>query len=405
MRWPVAALLASLPWISTAVADPPPGFPYKATVTANDVYVRSGPGENYYPTDKLKTGDQVEVYRHDPGGWCAIRPPAGSFSWVSGRRLKLENKELATVVEDHVPARVGTRFSDMREVIQVRLNRGETVEVLDVVRTGPATATGANTLYKIAPPAGEFRWIHGKYLDVKFPRNGLRKNQAADAVTSQQGDGLPTPAETPLEASDALVADPGPPIPRRLSAEQYQKELSDIDVELSAMVVEEPTAWDFGELRQRTQSLLTQAETAVERGRARSVLSKIDRFEDIRQRSNAVAITQDRLARTDRRLARLGPRPRGTAIGTDTADRFDATGQLRRVPAAAAGAPQYALMDEKGNVRCYVSPAPGVNLRAYLGRQVGVTGTRGYMPEQRATHIMARHVTLMEAGGGGTMLR
>ena len=47
-------------------------------------------------------------------------------------------------------------------------------------------------------------------------------------------------------------------------------------------------------------------------------------------------------------------------------------------------------------MRCYVTPAPGVNLQHYVGRQVGVTGTRGYMPEQHASHIMARHVTPLE---------
>ena len=49
-------------------------FPYTAYVAVDDVYVRSGPGQNYYPTDKLKRGQEVEVYRHDPGGWCAVRP-------------------------------------------------------------------------------------------------------------------------------------------------------------------------------------------------------------------------------------------------------------------------------------------------------------------------------------------
>ena len=53
-------------------------FPYKAFVAADEVYVRSGPGENYYPTDKLKTGNPVEVYRHDPGGWCAFGPCPGA---------------------------------------------------------------------------------------------------------------------------------------------------------------------------------------------------------------------------------------------------------------------------------------------------------------------------------------
>ena len=46
-------------------------FPYTACVNSADVFVRSGPGKNYYPTDKLSKGDKVEVYRHDPGGWCA----------------------------------------------------------------------------------------------------------------------------------------------------------------------------------------------------------------------------------------------------------------------------------------------------------------------------------------------
>jgi hypothetical protein len=50
-----------------------------------------------------------------------------------------------------------------------------------------------------------------------------------------------------------------------------------------------------------------------------------------------------------------------------------------------------------GEVGCYVTPAPGVHLRHYLGRQVGVTGTRGYMPEQRARHVMARHVSVLDA--------
>ena len=77
-------------------------FPYKATVASEDVYVRSGPGQNYYPTEKLKRGQQVEVYRHDPGGWCAIRPVEGSFTWVSGRFLKPTGNHLAVVTEEGV---------------------------------------------------------------------------------------------------------------------------------------------------------------------------------------------------------------------------------------------------------------------------------------------------------------
>ena len=40
-------------------------------------------------------------------------------------------------------------------------------------------------------------------------------------------------------------------------------------MELSTIVVEEPAVWEFGEIGQQAKSLLSQAETALERGRAR----------------------------------------------------------------------------------------------------------------------------------------
>src|SRR5262249_47385266 len=75
-------------------------FPYTAYCNSDDIYVRSGPGKNYYPTEKLSKGAAVEIYRHDPGGWYAIRPPEGSFSWVPADALKPTGNGLAVVVKD-----------------------------------------------------------------------------------------------------------------------------------------------------------------------------------------------------------------------------------------------------------------------------------------------------------------
>ena len=75
---PLVAVLLCCHVLLTSPARGDATFPYKATVASEDVYVRSGPGQNYYPTDKLKRGQEVEVYRHDPGGWCAIRPVEGA---------------------------------------------------------------------------------------------------------------------------------------------------------------------------------------------------------------------------------------------------------------------------------------------------------------------------------------
>src|SRR6476659_8975699 len=109
MRWghQFAALLFAVQ-ASMAIAVE---FPYTVYVNSADVYVRSGPGRNYYPTDKLHKGEKVEVYRHDPGGWYAIRPPRQSFSWVSSRHLDPLDDRVAVVNSSRVVARVGSAFS------------------------------------------------------------------------------------------------------------------------------------------------------------------------------------------------------------------------------------------------------------------------------------------------------
>ena len=142
-------------------------FPYSAYVQADDVYVRSGPGRSYYPTEKLQKGAEVEVYRHDPGGWYAIRPPKDSFSWVSARYLKPTGEGLGIVSGDDVVARVGSKFSDVRDVIQIRLEPKEKVAIVG------EHDGGGQTWYKIAAPAGEFRWISSSYVDRTAVADGI----------------------------------------------------------------------------------------------------------------------------------------------------------------------------------------------------------------------------------------
>ena len=373
MRGPLFAIFTSLVMAAGAAAEPT--YPYKAFVTADDVYIRSGPGDNYYPTDKLKAGTEVEVYRHDPGGWFAIRPPKDSFSWVSSRHLQLDGKNLATVTDERVAARVGSRMSDTRDVIQVRLHKGEVVELLEPRRNGRADDNPSSAWYKIAPPAGEFRWVSGRFVDPDFDRDGVRRNFAGRTV------------DLTGQATGRLPGESG--APRRTSPGSYQKQLDQIDLELSVMIVDDPNFWELSELRQRAETLFNQSETALERGRARMLVSKVARFEDLKRRKQALAASRPELARPDQPVA-------SPLLAADPDGRFDARGELIRVPDPKPGGPQYAILDPSGAIRCYVSPAPGVNLRSYLGRQVGINGIRGYMPEQRASHLMARHVTVVE---------
>ncbi len=408
----LVALLVSWCFLAASPVRGQQSFPYKAYITADDVYVRSGPGQSYYPTDKLKAGQPVDVYRHDPGGWYAVRPPKGSFTWVSGRYLKWDGNGpevpgIATVNGEGVVARVGSAFSDIRDVISVRLNDLEPVEVLEARRSGDGP--NARVWYKIAPPSGEFRWVFGKYVDPDYPHEGIRKvttGRNPIIVSGRRDADMADPAEAPPRPMGVRPADDetwgtgdnqGPMTARRtFSPEEYREELERIDTALSFMVVEEPTVWKFDGLNRRAESLLAQAETALERGRAKVLVRKIADFEGIGTRYAELNVVRRRAERTRQLLAERNPSEQANRRAADADDRFDGIGELTRVESAKADAPRYALLDDQGKIRCYVSAAPGVRLQAYVGRRIGVNGTRGYMLEQRTTHVMARHISPLD---------
>ena len=374
MRWALIASLGCLLPISAWANDDT--FPYTAFAKTDDVEVHSGPGDGYYSTAKLKAGQKVEVYRHDPGGWDAIRPPEGSFSWIEGRYLQVGKDGLARVTGDQVPAHVGSRLHDARGVIRVWLHRGEVVELLD--SKTPKDFPAKDGWCKIAPPAGEFRWVDVRSLDTSTPgslsRTGGSEENAPAAAAGE-------PAASVLNHG--------------LSAAQFDAALRDVNLELSMMVIADPGAWYLGELRRRTQGLFDQTQTAAQRSRTRLLLGKIAWFEEIQQRARRAA--QGPAAEGAQRG------PGGSVAPNDS--RFDAQGQLVRVQAVERDGPQYAILDAEGHIRCYVSPAPGVNLQSFVGRVVGVNGILGYMPQQRASHVVARHVSPVDGTLGGTMLR
>ena len=53
-------------------------------------------------------------------------------------------------------------------------------------------------------------------------------------------------------------------------------------------------------------------------------------------------------------------------------------------------------MTEQGDVACYVTPAPGMNLRGYEGKRIGVSGVSGLMLDPRAKHVAVKNVALLE---------
>ncbi len=153
--------------VASAATCAAESFPYTAYVVLDSSSVRSGPGDSFYPTCRLRRSAQVEVYRHDASRWAAIRPPGDSFSLVPASAVEVTEDAAGTigiVTADGLKTRIGSRVNDKHEGVEyITLKPGETVEIQETV-----TRNGKKW-FRIAPPAGEFRWIRLSDLSETNP--------------------------------------------------------------------------------------------------------------------------------------------------------------------------------------------------------------------------------------------
>jgi hypothetical protein len=433
------ALVALATVHSTAIAET---APYEARVVATGASVHSGPGEKFYPTDTLAQGDVVEVYREKPGGWLAIRPPVNSFSWVTGSNLKLRDGGLAEITKDDVASRIGSRLSDKHNAAQVRLKKGEVVEVIDEERIDD------ETWYKISPPAGEFRWIQASLVErvSKIERVSAEEITPISATTTEtKGDATtalaeapplisnssaPTATASPFTAAaqpptptaEKALAVPAPTAPAPAEpaartagpvADDLSRELAAIELRLSRMVAAPVNLWNTERLERDALQLLSRAQTTADRDAVQVTLNKIKQFAVIGQRSSQIPATV--LAQNGLASPATAPAASAPGMATPTApgaplvagiaatnpaaaapggtSPYDAVGILRPVVSRRPGAPQFALVDERGQVLSFITPTPDMNLQAYLGRRVGVVGNRGFIAEFNRSHVTAARVT------------
>lgn len=417
MRGITAAIVCGLVLAEAASAGERT-FPYTVEIAADEVEVRCGPGWDYYATQRLARGTKVEVYRHDAGGWLAIRPPEGSFSWVSARHLKpTADRQVAEVMLDGAVAWVGSSTASVAQhKWQVRLKREEQVEVLGelAMTVGPGFAT--ETYQKIGPPAGEFRWIHAQH--ALAPE--LAPQQTAARTQSQSdyrhvGQPRVRDAVEPAAAARPL-----------LSAQESARQVEDLRIALALLVTQEIEQWDLSSLKQRADALRQQLVDSSLAREVTAISQRMQEYETLQRRyrnNRERDVSEHRVggsdsqrdaanAKPDADLGATGPAAEPRLLDTDWtqdfdaaigsgvapasaetgASRYDAEGWLMPVHSTKRVAPPFAVLDDDGRVRAYITPAPGLNLRRYAKQYVGLIGTKQYVPALRAAHITAERV-------------
>jgi hypothetical protein len=205
-------------WLGVVAAVLLPGAPedagkieYVATVKVPEAEVRCGAGasDQLYSTNRLHKGDKVEVVKELEGGWLAIKPPAGSFSWINARFIQaLDAGKKTWVVVAHPEARVPLLMgSDIRTT-------KPTVEGVSVVRgtqlrsIGPMKATDDGRWLPVEPPPAEVRYIRAEAVT----RGSIVEPAPAAPVTADTGASGRVAAKPPQPAQPRPSTTPAAPV-------------------------------------------------------------------------------------------------------------------------------------------------------------------------------------------------
>jgi len=390
--------------------------PYTAVITADGVAVRSGPGVEFYPTLQLHTGDQVEVF-YEQSEWCAIRPPIGSFSWVSAQYINFGIGNIGTVLADGLASRIGSNDSDDCETVQVTLKRGESVFILERRET-PENPVSPIWL-KIAPPSGEFRWIHRSALQSSVRQ--VRYDAAPAEAGATKISALPKVASAhPFSTMQGATTSTSVIDPFQRAFNELQRE--------AYIVMTRPTDDEvFAVLLQRAEELHQIAPTDLDLEKTYHLLESLQRTREVRRvlaqrrpamtKANQNPFAPNSFAQNPRPAANSGtPAPQQSVIPAYTPTSvqsgsvrlragvniggYDIVGRLGEFDPLPHGHPPYAVVDEKEQIICLISPSAHLDLSSYIGQFVGINGILGEYHRQQgkppARHITARNIQTLQ---------
>lgn len=216
---------------------------YRAKISGDNVYVRSGPDHNYYPVGRLSRGQTVDVFG-EQYGWLKITPPQGIYSLIEKHYLDLTREGLGVVNADYVNVRAAGEIAPQIYARQIKLNRGAEVQILGERQ---ANLDGKIlTFYKIEPPPGTFLWIAAKFAQrddrtdvpdepagsVEHADPGRAKARLASTDLPAPSD-APTPSVIPTDApSSADETDHTDSLP---SPDRVQQEIARLRAQLASL--------------------------------------------------------------------------------------------------------------------------------------------------------------------------
>jgi uncharacterized protein YgiM (DUF1202 family) len=344
---------------TTTLAQEPPAqqtnvrpFPYLAEITGDEVYLRSGPGTNYYDCGKFKNGDVVKVVAAQHG-WSRITPPTGSFSWISKQYIDFDpnTPTVGTVIGDAVRVYAGSDHVKplYSTTLQGKLNRQEKVKLLGEEKGG---------YYKIAPPSFAYLWVSSKFtrpLDEPVPTKTTEPEPAPVLPQPKEPKALTQPQIAPI---DKLT--------------QYRNLEGQFKEERKKPISRQ----NYDKLTIALKKLADDKKGGKPARYAQYTLKQIDRCKLAQQVEEKAETQNQQLEEIMKRITNA--RDKKLAQFPDLGQ-FDAIGTIML---SAEYSPQehtrhYRIVDDTGKTVCYALPvglAQNLNLKNMLGKKVGIAG-------------------------------
>jgi hypothetical protein len=359
-----------------------------ATVSAADVAVRSGPNEKFYATCRLKQGQTVEVVPLPPEkqqpGWLAIKPPQGSFSWISARFVKKLNDQGGVVLGD-VPVSVlmgSQETNDPPTVKAAEVKPGTQVAIL-----GKAEYTDGIWL-PIQPTLDEVRYIPASAVNLPGAAAAVVARSQAGAATPPGGQPQAPPAAGASTLALIAQAEQAQRAGRIEDAKALYRQAADKETDYQTRIL----------CLNRLENLKNSgAGTTALPGHPNGGIVSHNVDGD----SHLLVSSSGGTGNTTAHYPAANAAGPATPVGPQ---QWSSWGVLHRANFQLDGQNLYRLENAKGEVLLYAVPRPGFSLEEYVGRTLSLYGPISYRGDdsRRVHFITAIHVAFPPATPAAT---
>ena len=340
-----------------------PSFPYMAEITGDNVYIRSGPGTNFYSCGKLNTGDKVKVIGKQ-FSWARVVPPASNFSWISMQYVSIDpdNPTVGSVTGDRVRVYAGsdTQRPLYSTTLQGKLDKADKVKLL---------GEQLDDYYKIAPPSFAYLWV-----SINF--------------TKPLKEVAPTVEPLVVEPT----TEPNEVVPEPVSPETALEIYSALKEQLEAERAKPMDQQNYADIKEALIKIAGNKTAGKAARYAEFVLKQIKDFELVLEVSKAVRLQNEQLQKIRERIDKA----RATRLAEfEDLSRFAVIGKLQTFTTYGPG--HYRIIDESGKTICYALPSGRVSqmqLSKLIDRKVGLLGI--VEPHRQTANALVRFTEIAE---------